>query len=405
MGRKKEGTSRREIMAEMLMEEFEINSVKDIENALKELLGETIEKMLKEEITEHLDYEYNELPTGTNRRNGHNKKQLKSSYGNIDINVPRDREGTFNPLVVPKYENDISGIENQIISMYSKGMSTRDISKHIDSIYGFKLSQTTVSNITNKIIPSIEEWQNRPLQEIYPIVYLDAIHYNVKDNGVIVKKAVYIALGYNLDGFKEIIGMWIGENESSKYWLKILNEIQARGVKDILIISTDNLPGFSQAIEAVYPKTEIQKCIIHQIRNSTRYVSYKDIKEVMKDMKLIYKASTEQIALLNLESFKEKWYEKYPNCCESWERNWTELTTYFKYPEYIRKLIYTTNSIEAFNRQLRKVTKTKSIFPSDQALYKMLYLTMVEASNKWTSRIKEWDRILSQLRIYFEGRL
>ena len=405
MGRRKEGTSRRERMAEMLMEEFEINSVKDIENALKELLGETIEKMLKEEITEHLDYEYNEVPTGTNRRNGHNKKQLKSSYGNIDINVPRDREGTFNPLVVPKYENDISGIENQIISMYSKGMSTRDISKHIDSIYGFKLSQTTVSNITNKIIPSIEEWQNRPLQEIYPIVYLDAIHYNVKDNGVIVKKAVYIALGYNLDGFKEIIGMWIGENESSKYWLKILNEIQARGVKDILIISTDNLPGFSQAIEAVYPKTEIQKCIIHQIRNSTRYVSYKDIKEVMKDMKLIYKAPTEQIALLNFESFKEKWYEKYPNCCESWERNWTELTTYFKYPEYIRKLIYTTNSIEAFNRQLRKVTKTKSIFPSDQALYKMLYLTMVEASNKWTSRIKEWDRILSQLRIYFEGRL
>lgn len=405
MGRRKEGTSRRERMAEMLMEEFEINSVKDIENALKELLGETIEKMLKEEITEHLDYEYNEVPTGTNRRNGHSKKQLKSSYGNIDINVPRDREGTFNPLVVPKYENDISGIENQIISMYSKGMSTRDISKHIDSIYGFKLSQTTVSNITNKIIPNIEEWQNRPLQEIYPIVYLDAIHYNVKDNGVIVKKAVYIALGYNLDGFKEIIGMWIGENESSKYWLKILNEIQARGVKDILIISTDNLPGFTQAIEAVYPKTEIQKCIIHQIRNSTRYVSYKDIKEVMKDMKLIYKAPTEQIALLNFESFKEKWYEKYPNCCESWERNWRELATYFKYPEYIRKLIYTTNSIEAFNRQLRKVTKTKSIFPSDQALYKMLYLTMVEASNKWTSRIKEWDRILSQLRIYFEGRL
>lgn len=405
MARRKQGTSRRERMADMLMEEFEINSVKDIEEALKELLGGTIEKMLKEEITEHLDYEYNQTPTGTNTRNGHSKKQLKSSYGNIDIEVPRDREGTFTPIVVPKYENDISGIENQIISMYAKGMSTRDISAHIDSIYGFKLSQSTVSNITNKIIPSIEEWQNRPLQEIYPMVYLDAIYYNVKENGIIVKKAVYIALGYNLDGYKEIIGMWIGENESSKYWLKILNEIQARGVKDILIISTDNLPGFTQAIEAVYPKTEIQKCIIHQIRNSTRYVSYKDIKEVMKDMKLIYKAPTEQTALLNFESFKEKWYEKYPNCCESWERNWTELTTYFKYPEYIRKLIYTTNAIEAFNRQLRKVTKTKSIFPSDQALYKMLYLTMIDASSKWTSRIKEWDRILSQLRIYFEGRL
>lgn len=403
MGRRKE--TRRSRMAELLLNEFEINSVKDIETALKELLGGTIEKLLKEELTEHLDYEYNEKPIGKNTRNGSSKKQIKSSYGEIDIEVPRDREGTFTPLIIPKYEKDISGIENQIISMYAKGMTTGDISSHIDKIYGFKLSKTTISNITDKIMPSVEEWQNRKLKEIYPLVYLDAIHYNVRENGIVIKKAVYIALGYNLDGYKEIIGMWIGENENSKYWLNILNEIQTRGVKDILIISTDNLTGFSQAINAVYPKTEIQKCIIHQIRSSTRYVSYKDIKEVMIDIKAIYKANTEEVALINLEKLRENWGEKYPNCCDSWERNWVELSTYFKYPDYIRKLIYTTNPIESFNRQLRKVTKAKSIFPNDKALYKMLFLTMIDTSNKWISRVREWDRILAQLKIYFEGRL
>ena len=275
---------------------------------------------------------------------------------------------------------------------------------HIKDIYGFGISETMVSKITNKILPTIEEWQNRPLEKIYPMVFLDAIHYHVRENNIVVKKAVYIALGYNLEGFKEILGMWVGENESSKYWLLVLNQLKERGLEDILIVSTDNLPGFTQAIEAVYPKAEIQKCIIHQIRNSTKYVSYKDIKELMKDLKAVYKAQTEDLALTNLGIFEEKWDKKYPMCVSSWKNNWAELSTYFKYPEGIRKLIYTTNAMENFNRQLRKVTKNKTIFPNDYALQKSLYLAMVDASSKWTYRIRGWDQILSQLSIFFEGR-
>ncbi len=284
-------------------------------------------------------------------------------------------------------------------------MTTRDISCHIQEIYGFGLSEGMVSKITNKILPTIEEWQNRPLDPVYPIVFLDAIHYNVRENAVIVKKAVYIALGYNKEGYKEILGSWVGENESMKYWLMVLNQLKDRGLEDILIISTDNLPGFSQAIEVVYPKAEIQKCIIHQIRNSTRYVSYKDIKELMKDLKTVYKAPTEEVALSNLDDFEEKWKSKYPMCISSWRNNWAELSTYFKYPQEIRALIYTTNAMENFNRQLRKVTKSKTIFPNDFSLTKSLYLAMVDASQKWTSRIRNWDLIISQLSIFFEDRI
>ena len=262
-----------------------------------------------------------------------------------------------------------------------------------------------VSKITNKILPTIEEWQNRSLEKVYLFVFLDATHYHVRENNIVVKKEVYIALGYNTEGYKEILGMWIGENESSKYWLLVLNQLKERGLEDILIVSTDNLSGFSQAIESVYPKTEIQKCVIHQIRNSTKFVSYRDIKDLMKDLKTVYKASTEKLILSNLDIFEEKWGKKYPMCVNSWRNNWAELATYFKYPEGIRKLIYTTNSIENFNRQLRKVTKNKTIFPSDYALQKSLYLAMVDASSKWTSRIRGWDQILSQLSIFFEGRI
>ena len=340
-----------------------------------------------------------------NTRNGSSSKKVKSSYGEMDINIPRDRESTFEPQALKKYQKDISNIENQIISMYAKGMTTRDISSHIKQIYGFGISESMVSQITNKILPTIEEWQNRPLEKVYPFVFLDAIHYNVRENGVIVKKAVYIALGYNLNGLKEVLGMWIGENESAKYWLMVLNQLKERGLEDILIVSTDNLPGFTQAIEAVYPKTEIQKCVIHQIRNSTRYVSYKDIRELMADMKKVYKAPTEESALLQLDLFEDKWNDKYPSCVRSWKNNWAELATYFKYPQEIRTLIYTTNAIEAFNRQLRKVTKNKAIFPTDFALSKSLYLAMADASLKWTSRVRGWDKIYSQLSIYFEGRI
>ncbi|WP_431862827.1 IS256 family transposase [Peptoniphilus senegalensis] len=388
----------------MLIEEYQPQSAQDIQEALKDLLGDTMEELLKAELDEHLDYEYGEKPLSLNTRNGSSKKTVRSSYGNIDLNIPRDREGTFEPQSLRKYEKDISNIENQIISMYAKGMTTRDISSHIKDIYGFGISETMVSKITNKILPTIEEWQNRPLEKIYPMVFLDAIHYYVRENNIVVKKAVYIALGYNTEGYKEILGMWVGENESSKYWLLVLNQLKERGLEDVLIFSTDNLPGFSQAIEAVYPKAEIQKCIIHQIRNSTKYVSYKDIKELMKDLKAVYKAPSEELALTNLGIFEEKWGKKYPMCVSSWKNNWAELSTYFKYPEGIRKLIYTTNAMENFNRQLRKVTKNKTIFPNDYALQKSLYLAMVDASSKWTSRIRGWDQILSQLSIFFEGR-
>ncbi len=392
-------------ISKMLIEEYQPETVQDLQEALKDLLGDTMEQMLKAELDEHLDYEYGEKPLSLNTRNGSSKKTVKSSYGNIDLNIPRDREGSFEPQALKKYQKDISNIENQIISMYAKGMTTRDISTHIKEIYGFGISESMVSKITNKILPTIEEWQNRPLEKVYPFVFLDAIHYHVRENNIVVKKAVYIALGYNTEGYKEILGMWVGENESSKYWLLVLNQLKERGLEDILIVSTDNLSGFSQAIESVYPKTEIQKCVIHQIRNSTKFVSYRDIKELMKDLKTVYKASTEELALSNLDIFEEKWGKKYPMCVNSWRNNWAELSTYFKYPEGIRKLIYTTNSIENFNRQLRKVTKNKTIFPSDYALQKSLYLAMVDASSKWTSRIRGWDQILSQLSIFFEGRI
>lgn len=392
-------------ISKMLIEEYQPETVQDLQEALKDLLGDTMEQMLKAELDEHLDYEYGEKPLSLNTRNGSSKKTVKSSYGNIDLNIPRDREGFFEPQALKKYQKDISNIENQIISMYAKGMTTRDISTHIKEIYGFGISESMVSKITNKILPTIEEWQNRPLEKVYPFVFLDAIHYHVRENNIVVKKAVYIALGYNTEGYKEILGMWVGENESSKYWLLVLNQLKERGLEDILIVSTDNLSGFSQAIESVYPKTEIQKCIIHQIRNSTKFVSYRDIKELMKDLKTVYKASTEELALSNLDIFEEKWGKKYPMCVNSWRNNWAELATYFKYPEGIRKLIYTTNSIENFNRQLRKVTKNKTIFPNDYALQKSLYLAMVDASSKWTSRIRGWDQILSQLSIFFEGRI
>lgn len=405
MGRRKREESKGAKIAKMLIQEYDCKTAQDLQDALKDLMKDTLQEMLKAELDEHLEYEYGQTPLSLNTRNGKSQKTVKSSMGEIDLDIPRDRQSTFEPMAVKKYQKDISNIENQIISMYAKGMTTRDISKHIKEIYGFSVSETMISKITNKILPTIEEWGNRALDKVYPFVYLDAIHYNVRENAIVVKKAVYIALGYNIEGIKEVLGIWVGENESSKYWLMVLNSLRDRGVEDILIISTDNLPGFSQAIEAVYPKCEIQKCIIHQIRNSTKFVTHKDIKELMKDLKKVYKAPTEQSALLQLDMFEEKWKEKYPHCIKSWRENWVELSTYFKYPQEIRTLIYTTNTIESFNRQLRKVTKSKSIYPNDYALVKSLYLAMLDATEKWTTRVKEWDKILSQLAIYFEGRI
>jgi putative transposase len=382
-------------------------TAQDAQNALKDLFAETIQEMLEAEMDTHLGYAKHEVKAKLtpNSRNGKSRKTVVSEYGEQEITIPRDRLGEFEPLVVKKHQSNVTGIEEQIIALYAKGISTREIQDHLGQMYGIEVSPTLISNVTNKIVPLIKEWQNRPLQGVYAVVYLDAIHFKVKQDGAIINKAAYMVIGIDLDGNKDVLGMWIGENESSKFWLSVLNELKNRGVGDILIICVDNLSGFSQAIAACYPQTEIQKCIIHQIRSSTRYVSYKDIKKVTADLKPIYKASTEEGALLELDRFEEVWGAKYPLIIRSWRTNWDELATFFKYPPEIRKLIYTTNMIESYHRQLRKVTKGKSIFPTDEALLKMLYLATVDVTRKWTGRVQNWGQMLLQLSVFFPDRV
>jgi putative transposase len=389
------------------IKENKLVTAQDAQNALKELFAETLQEMLEAELDTHLGYEKHEVKAKMtpNSRNGKSKKTVVSEYGEQEIAVPRDRMGEFEPVVVQKHQKNVTGIEDQIIALYAKGVSTREIQDHLQNLYGIEVSPTLISNVTNKIVPLIKEWQNRPLQGVYAVVYMDAIHFKVKQDGAIVNKAAYMVIGIDLDGNKDVLGMWIGENESSKFWLSVLNDLRNRGVQDILIICVDNLSGFSEAIAACYPKTEIQKCIIHQIRNSTRYVSYKDLKKVTADLKPIYKAATEEGALLELDRFEEVWGVKYPLIVRSWRNNWEELSTFFKYPPEIRKLIYTTNMIESYHRQLRKVTKGKSIFPTDEALLKMLYLATMDVTRKWTGRVQNWGQMLLQLSVFFPDRI
>lgn len=325
--------------------------------------------------------------------------------GEIGLDIPRDRNGDFEPQIVKKNQTDISNIEDQVLSMYAKGMTTRDISDHLKTVYGVDASAEMISKMTDRILPIAKEWQNRPLEKKYAIVFMDAIHYHVRQDNVTVKKAVYIAIGIRLNGTKEVLGMWVGGNESAKYWLSVLNEIKNRGTEDILIVSVDGLTGFGDAIHAVFPLAEIQRCIVHQIRYSTKFISYKDIKVFMKDLKQVYQASTENIALQEMDALEEKWGTKYPSAIASWRNNWPQLSTYFKYPAEIRRIIYTTNSIENFNRQLRKVTKAKTIFPTDDSLFKMLYLAMVDITKKWEGRPWNWGQTLEQFFIYFDGRI
>jgi transposase-like protein len=400
------GAMRQELIKKII-QEYNPKSVDDIHMALKDLLSETLEGMLNAELDEELGYskyDYKSKRTD-NTRNGSTSKKVKSKLGEIEVKTPRDRDGIFEPRILKKRQTDISGIDDQIISMYAKGMTNRDIETHINDIYGFNASPSLISRITDKVLPLAKEWQNRPLESVYAIMFLDAIHFNVRKDATVVKKAVYIAIGINLEGEKDVLGMWIGENESSRFWLNVVTEMRNRGVKDVLIASVDGLNGFSDAIRSVFPKTEIQRCILHQIRNSTKYISYKDLKEFMSDLKLVYKAATEDAALYQLDVLDEKWSKKYFNAVKSWQNNWDELSTYFKYPPEIRKLIYTTNNIENFNRQLRKVTKPKTVYPTDDSLLKTLYLAMIDATKKWTSRIQGWGQILDQLTIHFEGRV
>ena len=390
-----------------LIEDYNIKDTNDIKDMLKDLLSGTIQTMLETEIENELEYVKHSMKdkTTSNARNGHSKKTVRSEYGNIDLDIPRDRNAEFEPQIIPKYQREITGIEGQILSLYAKGMSNRDIEDHLNNLYGIDVSPSMISKITDKIIPEIREWQSRQLEDVYPIVFMDAIHYSVRKDGVVVKKAVYLAIGIDKGGRKEVLGFWIGENESSKYWLNILNELKNRGVQDILIMSVDNLKGFSEAISSVFPKTEIQKCVVHQIRNSIRYISYKDTREFTSDLKEMYNAPTLEQAEFKLDELEEKWGKKYMAVINSWRSNWNELTTYFKYDTKIRKLIYTTNPIESLNRQLRKYTKTKSLYPTDEALMKSVYLSLKEATKKWTGRIPGWGEIYSQLSIYFERRI
>ena len=410
MGRKErspEEQARRAKIRELL-QLSSVSSMEDIQDLFKETIAEFMEEGLETELSEELGYskyDYRNKETD-NSRNGHSSKTLRTSFGKVDISVPRDRKGVYEPQLLKKNQTSISqDIEEKILSMYAKGMTTGDIETHIRDIYGVEVSDTTVSRITDKILPVAKEWQQRPLENIYAVVFLDAIHYHVRSEGQVVKKAVYIAIGINLDGRKDVLGMWVGENESAKYWATILNSLRNRGVEDIFIACTDNLTGFSAAIEAVFPKTEIQNCIIHQIRNSTRYVSYKDLKALMADLKAVYAAVDENAALNALEVFSERWDKKYPKISISWKDNWPNLSPYFKYPQEVRRLIYTTNAIEGFNRQLRKVTKAKSVFPTDDSLLKMLYLAMVDITKKWTGRRQDWSMIHAQLAIYFADRM
>ncbi|HOA20778.1 MAG TPA: IS256 family transposase [Sedimentibacter sp.] len=410
MGRRNESPEKKALreMTKEYLKQHPLKDGNDVKDMMREMLSVVLDESLEGELDEELGYtryDYKNKDTD-NSRNGFSKKTMHTSYGDLDINIPRDRNGEFEPQIIKKHQNTITqDMEEKILSMYAKGMTTSDIESHFQDLYGIDVSDSTISRITDKILPIVKEWQERPLESLYAVVFMDAIHFHVRSEGRIIKKAVYIAIGINMDGIKEVLGMYVGENESAKFWLSIMNGLKNRGVEDILIACVDGLSGFPQAIEAVFPRTELQQCIIHQIRNTTKFVSYKEIKPLMTDLKIVYAAPTEAIALTELDSFEEKWRLKYPKVAKSWRDNWANLSTYFKYPEEVRRLIYTTNTIEGFNRQLRKVTKSKSVFPNDDSLLKMLYLAMMDITKKWTGRRQDWGKIHSQLVIFFEERI
>ena len=388
-----------------LLEEYDIETPQDIEAALRDLLGGTIQNMLESEIEHQMGQSRQDDPTYSDSRNGYKPKTLKSNYGEVPIKVPQDRNSDFDPQVVPKHKRDISEIEGKIISMYAKGLSTRQISDQIQDIYGFDVSEGLVSGITNKIMPEIEAWQKRPLSAVYPIVFIDAIVFNVRDNGVIKKQAAYIMLGVSEDGHKEVLSITIGETESSKYWLSLLNELKNRGVQDILILCADGLTGIKEAIEAAYPLTEYQRCIVHVVRNTLKYVSHKDKKAFASDLKTIYHASSEQSGHERMLAVTEKWESKYPNSMKRWADNWDVISPMFKFSSQVRKVIYTTNAIESLNSGYRRLNRQRSVFPSSIALLKALYLSTFELTKRWTGALRNWGPVHGELSIMYPDRL
>lgn len=404
-GRNREGKEARKQILAGLFQEYDIKSVKDIELALKDLLGDALENMLERELTEHLGHDKYERNDSVNARNGHRSKKVLSSYGEVEIAVPQDRASDFEPQVVKKRQKDISGIEQKIISMYARGMTTRQISAQISEIYGFTPSEGMISDITDRLLPEIEAWQERPLSSIYPIVFIDAVHFSVREEGVVKKLAAYIILGINEHGRKEVLSINIGQNESSKYWLGVLNQLKNRGVTDILIMCCDGLSGIKESIEAAYPKTEYQRCIVHQVRNTLKYVADKDKKEFANDLKNIYHAPNEETALRKLETVTNKWQSGYPNAMKSWHTNWDNISPIFKFSADVRKLIYTTNAIESLNSSYKRLNRQRSVFPSDKALLKALYLATFEATKKWTMALRNWGKVYGELSIMYENRL
>lgn len=384
-----------------LVREKKFTSTNQIMETIKEMFSDVLEEVLQCEIDEQLGYEKHQRRSDgpSNYRNGSTKRKLKTQFGEVEVNVPRDRNGTYEPQILDKYQRNVDGLEEKILSLYAHGMSTRDIQEQVKDLYNIEISSELVSKISEKIMPQVNEWQSRPLEAYYPFIFMDAIHYKIRDNHQIVSKAAYVVLGINNEGYKEILGIWVGGNESSKFWLGVLNDLKTRGVKTVNLFCVDGLTGFKEAIQAVYPFASIQRCIIHQIRSSTKYVSYKHIKEFVADLKLIYTSVNEESGMERLIEFKEKWGKEYPTAVKSWEENWDILATFFAYPPEIRRIIYTTNVIEGLHRQFRKVTKTKSIFPNNDSLRKMLYLASQNITKKWTMRYRNWDIILSQLEI------
>lgn len=374
---------------------------------LRQLTAALVERAMEAELTDHLGYEKHD-PAGHgsgNSRNGHSKKTLKSAKGDIPVDVPRDREGSFEPAIVPKGKTHFDGFDDKILTMYARGMTVRDIQQHLHEMYGTQVSPSLISRVTDAVLDELKSWQNRPLEAVWPIVYLDALVLKVRDQGVVRNKSVYVAIGVNRDGMKEVLGLWIETTEGARFWTKVIAELKNRGVSDILIACCDGLKGFPEAIEAVFPKTVVQTCIVHMIRNSGRFVAWKDRKRVLGDLKPVYKAASEAAAAEALDAFDEKWGEKYPMIVTSWRSNWERVTPFLAFPHDIRKVIYTTNAIESLNSQLRKVLKNRGHFPHDDAALKLLYVALKNAEKRWSRSIRDWNRALNQFAIYFENRL
>ena len=388
-----------------LIDEYDIETAEDIQEALKDLLGGTLKSMMEAEMDEHLGYESYERSNNPNYRNGTKTKTVRGNFGEIELAVPQDRDSTFEPKIVKKRQKDISDIDQKIISMYARGLTTRQISEQIEELYGFECSEGFISDVTDKILQDITDWQNRPLDDIYPILFIDAVHFSVREDHIIKKLAAYVILGVTLDGRKDVISLQIGENESSKYWLGVLNDLKNRGVKDIMIVCADGLTGIKEAINTAFPETEYQRCIVHQVRNTLKYVPYKDKKAFATDLKSIYLAPNEQQGHANLERVTEKWSEKYPNALKSREQNWDVLTPIYKFSSDVRKVIYTTNAIESLNSTYKKLNRQRSIFPNDTALLKALYLATLQATKKWGQPLRNWAKVYGEFSIMYEGRL